>query len=220
MVRWLAAFLVGLLISTKAGAQTPAPARGVLVSFRAEPANATLRIQGPGIAANAGSCPADCVHRIAPGHYTVYYSPAGGKTTPLDVDVREPSEVVVSSDSFQRGFGLALIIGGGAVAAAGAFAFYYDWKSQFDEDRFGDVDPSYDYSTPDWVLPMEIAGGVGLGVATVGMILFLTAPPSVEVLPRRTATVRHRTIATSRSRFELVPALGPRAGGARFAWSF
>lgn len=206
------------LISVKAAAQTPAATEGVVVTFSTEIRAAALRIEGPGFRSNEGSCQATCTLRIPRGDYTVYLS-SDGKTTPLYVTVREPSEVVVSMDSSQRNIGFALIIGGGAVAAAGGFAFVYDRKSQFDEDRFADVDPSYNYRTPDWVVPMEIAGGVGLGVATVGIILFLTASPSVEVFPRRTATARHRTLATTRSRFDIVPVLGPRAGGVRLAWS-
>jgi len=220
VVRRSAGLLVALFISTKASAQTPAATSQVPVTFRAADAGGTLRIQGPGIAANEGYCPAACTLNIARGNYTVYFS-SSGKTTPLNVAVHERSEVVVSpANSFQRGFGLSLILVGGAVAGLGAFAFYYDQTSKLDERRFGDLDSRYRYSTPDWVLPLEIAGGVGAGVAVVGMVVFFTASPSLEVFPKRSATAPRRSVAAHRSRFHLVPALGPRGGGVRLESSF
>ena len=211
VLRRSAGALIVFFGSARASAQDASADPAVPVSFRTE-TGATLRIQGQGLA-KPGVCETACSLNLLPGNYVVYLE-SGGRMTPLDLAVRERSEVVVSpANPGQRGVGIGLIIAGGTVAAAGALAFYYDVNSKLNEERYADIDPSYEYSTPDWVLPTEIAGGIGLGVAIVGMVFLFTASPSLEVVPQRAAGAPHRNTAAERSRFQLVPLLGPQDRG-------
>jgi len=214
--RGLVALVGTMLISAEVGAAAPP----VPVTFRGPDRDESLLVQGPGIDSNAGVCGAACTLSLSPARYMVTLS-SGGKTTSFDVFVQEPSDVVVSpANGFQRGLGLTLMIVGGSVFSIGALTLYVDEQSKLDDRRYGDVDPSYRYRSPDWVLPVEIAGGIGLGVALVGLPIFLLAHPTMKVLPRRTATAQRRTAAMASSRFRLAPSVGPAGAGMRVGWSF
>lgn len=139
-------------------------------------------------------------------------STGGRKTSTLNVDVRGPSEVVVSPGSpFVRGLGLAFIIVGGTFALGGLTTFYFDQNLKLQEKRHPD-DPYYAYSSPDWVVPVEILGAIGLAVAIPGVVMFVTTGPSAQVLPARTAS--------SPARFALTPSFGANGGGLRARWAF
>jgi len=68
------------------------------------------------------------------------------------------------------------------------------------------------------VIPAEIAGGVGLGVALTGVVVFLTAQPSVHVSELR----EDASSGSSRlfSRLHFTPELSARRSGVRLDWSF
>jgi hypothetical protein len=192
----------------------------VRVTFRTTVEDGDLRLQGPGLEPGGVACGTSCTLNVVPGGYTVMLG-AGGSIKSFDVYVRGPSEVVVSGpNGFHKGLGLVLLIGGGVVFTTGALVLYADQRSQLDDERFCDVDPRYCYHSPDWVLPVVIAGGIGAGVTAVGVVLFLTARASAEVLPRRAEAERRRRAATRGSKFSLVPAVGPTGASLHAAWTF
>jgi hypothetical protein len=202
-----------------AAAPTPSVAT-VPVTFRTTIEDGELRIQGPGIEPGGGACGSSCTLNVTPGGYTVMVG-SGGSIQSFNVYVRERSEVVVSPpNGFHRGLGLALLVGGGVVFSAGALVLYADLKSRADDERYGDVDSRYRYRSPDWVLPVVIAGGIGAGVTAVGIVLFLTARTSADVLPQRAQAERRRRAASRGSSLSLVPELGPTGGSLRVDWSF
>ena len=208
-----------VIASGSAQAQTPAPAT-VPVTVRSPDEGVALQVQGGAIPVGGGKCQAACRLDLTPGNYTVYLS-HGGQPKPLSFSVRGQSEVVVTTgSSFQRGLGLALLIGGGTVAATGLAVFYVDQRAKADERRYADVDSSYDYDSPAWVIPVEVAGGMGLATALVGVGLFVTAQPSVKVVPQQGAFALPRPFAFEPSSVRFVPSLGPRGGGLHLALSF
>jgi hypothetical protein len=217
MVRWVWASVLAITsIAVDARAQ-PLDAETLPVVLRSAD-GAYLRVQGEGIAKGAGLCFRACSFRLAPGVYTVSF-PSGGSTTLKPFTVNGPSEVVVSGgSSVQRGIGLALLIGGGTVATAGAIVAYADLDERLTHASLCDLDASQCYHSPAWVLPAEIAGGVGLGVALVGVVVFLTAKPSASVSAlREDASARPPSVF---SRMKLMPELGAQRSGLRLDWSF
>jgi hypothetical protein len=203
-------------------AATAPPPAGPLVPvrFRTDVKDGALRVQGPGIAPSGGDCAAACTMSVAPGQYTLYLS-AGGSVKSFDVYVRGPSDVVVSGpNGFHKGLALALLIGGGTVFTAGGIVLYTDLKLRADDERYGDVDPRYRYRSPDWVVPVEIAGAVGGVVTVVGVVLYLTARTSVEVLPRQAAADRRGQRAAARPRFTFVPTLDAHGGSVSAGFTF
>ncbi len=201
---------------------TPPVASGptVAVTFRTTVDEGDLRIQGPSIAPGGGACGSSCTLNVTPGSYTVLLE-SGRSIKSFEVYVRGPSEVVVSGpNGFHRGLGLVLLIGGGVVFSAGAFVLYADAQSRADDRRYGDVDSRYRYRSPDWVLPVVIAGGIGAGVTAVGAVLFLTARASADVLPKGAVAARRRRTAARDSKLSVVPEVGPTGAALRVGWSF
>jgi hypothetical protein len=143
----------------------------------------------------------------------VIYLSSPKKSTWLSVDVREPSDVVVSAgDGVRRGVGLTIVLAGGGVFLAGASLLYYDVQMKRDA-----VEP---YHTPGWFLPVEIAGGFGLAAALFGLPLYLSGQPSVKVSPTRAPTATESRGVVRRSRLAVAPALELHGAGLRLGWSF
>jgi len=217
MVRWVWVVALGtLLIGVNARAQALGAEKQPVVFRSAD--GAYLRIQGEGIEKGAGLCFRSCTFQLAPGTYTVSF-PSGGSMTSKPFMVNGRDEVVVSAGSgIQRGIGLALIIGGGTVFGAGAIVAYTDVELRLRDANLCDVDPQDCYTSPGWVIPAEIAGGVGLGVALTGVVVFLTAQPSVHVSELR----EDASSGSSRlfSRLHFTPELSARRSGVRLDWSF
>ncbi len=135
----------------------------------------------------------------------------------MSVDVQGASEVLVRTGSaFKRGLGFTLMVGGGTLALVGASLIYSDVNSKAAQQELG----LHDYQTPEWFLPMEIAGGIGLAVALVGLPLYLSGQPSVKVIPALEQAEAAPRAITHRSRFAFAPVVGSRGGGLRLRWSF
>ncbi|HEX5101590.1 MAG TPA: hypothetical protein VFV94_18895 [Polyangiaceae bacterium] len=195
-----------------------APA-GASVTFRSLDADGGMRVEGPGIAPNGGVCPRGCSLTLAPGNYTVHYS-LHGKTTPLHVTISQSSDVVVSPPSSgQRVTAFSLIIVGGLAFTAGVATWYVDATAKRQE-RLHPDDPSYDYSSPDWLIPAYVVGAAGLGVGMLGAVLLFTASPSAEVTPKRAAVVPRSTTASNGSRFLFAPMVTREGGGLRAGFTF
>ncbi|HTQ03364.1 MAG TPA: hypothetical protein VMI54_05890 [Polyangiaceae bacterium] len=175
-------------------------------------------MQGEGIAPNAGLCFRACTLHLVPGTYTVSFR-AGSSMVSRSITVNAPSEVVIDTGGgFQRGLGLALIIGGGTVGFVGAGTLYADQDLSFHSAEDCSVDSTQCYRTPSWVLPVEIAGGIGFGTAVVGIVLFLTAQPSVKVSEPDVAASARASDALAR--LHVTPDVGANHAGLRLDWSF
>lgn len=199
---------------------TPPAAPRVSVTFRTSP-DYELAIQGAGLDATADPCGPVCTHSIPPSGYQVHLMASGEKKASFNVNIDGQSDVVVSPGSpFLRGLGMAITVVGATAVGVGAFALYYDADSQQKEDRFGDLDPSMRYRRPDWVIPAMIAGAIGVGVTLGGVAIFVTAKPTVDVLPRGDTAARVRRTVAQRSSLVLVPAVATRGGELRAQWSY
>ena len=187
------------------------------VTFHAPGSGASLQVQGGNLGPRAGACASSCTLELLPGKYTIYLS-SPKKSTWLAVDLREPSDVVVSSgDGVRRGVGLALMLAGGTLFLVGASLVYTDVRQRI----WAKTDASeLPYHTPDWFLPVEIAGGFGLAAALFGLPFYLSGQPSVRVSPTRAPTAAESRARIRRSRFAFAPAVEPRGGGLRLGWSF
>jgi hypothetical protein len=192
----------------------------VRVTFRTTVEEGDLRVQGPSIPPGGGACGSSCTLNITPGSYTVLLE-AGRSIKSFEVYVRESSEIVVSGpNGFHQGLGLALLVGGGVVLSAGALVWYVDAQKRYEDERYGHIDSRYRYKSPDWVLPVVIAGAIGGGVTAVGAVLFLTARASADVSPARSAAARRRRTAAGASSLSVVPEVGPTGASLRVGWSF
>ena len=107
--------------------------------------------------------------------------------------------------------GLALLVGGAAIAVAALVIPLVVCRSNREVDAYGrvlDHDPCRDVS--DGVKVAWIMGaGVGLVGALVGGVVYATAGPSLRLTPGAAASVVASTHAPARPRFELVPVLRP-----------
>jgi len=102
----------------------------VPVTFHAPDGGASIQVQGGNLESHAGTCSSSCTLELFPGKYTIYLS-TPRKSTWLAVDLREPSDVVVSSgDGVRRGVGLALMLTGGTLFLVGASLVYTDIREK------------------------------------------------------------------------------------------
>jgi len=188
----------------------------VPVTFHAPDGGASIQVQGGNLESHAGTCSSSCRLELFPGKYTIYLS-TPRKSTWLAVDLREPSDVVVSSgDGVRRGVGLALMLTGGTLFLVGASLVYTDIREKI----WAKTDASeLPYHTPDWFLPVEIAGGFGLAAALFGLPFYLSGQPSVRVSPTRAPTAAESRAGIRRSRFAFAPMIEPHGGGLRLGWS-
>lgn len=197
----------------------PTPAT-VTVRFHMEGGDTALSVPGAATDSTVGACHGTCTLELTPGKHRLYLS-SGGERESLDLTVTGPSEVVVDGGSQgQRQLGLIAMIAGGTATAIGTFAVYYDLENDRWDGTPRDWDPGSRYRRPDWVLPLAIGGAVGLGVALVGVVVFVTAGPSAEVKPLESADAALRSTRASRPALVLKPEVGPSGGRLSLGGSF
>ena len=196
-------------IETRARAEAPSSS-----SFEPGPEAAppervplVLDVEGPvRIVANGATlrCHGPCAVEVERGVVTIHTD-----TVSRELYVEGPSRVDATRGvPALRTGGLALLIGGAAIAVAALVIPLVVCRSNREVDAYGrvlDHNPCRDVS--DGVKVAWIMGaGVGLVGALVGGIVYSTAGPSLRLTPTSTAGVATAHV-PARPRFELVPVL-------------
>jgi hypothetical protein len=215
-----ASFLGVALFGATVSAAPPPSAARFEVTFSTSAAQTKLRLEGPGLAPSGVPCSSACALELQRGTYTVYVGSAGHHSS-LPVLIQSPSRVEVRPPSpSQRSIGIGFVATGCVLGLAGLSAFVFDTASATAAIPGADGGDGSGYQRPAWITPVEIAGGVGVVAALVGIGLLTTNPPTA-VVRLRAATSQGERSASRRAQLPLLtPVLARGSAGWRLGWRF